>query len=129
MSNEGQRILIVDDEDCLARLMTTLLEHLGYTVDQASDGEQALQLGARHDYSAIICDLLMPIVNGMELYARWQAESPQLAERVIFITGDSPGKRTHEFLAVAGRPCLYKPFDAQDLVVTLDEVLGAAYAS
>ena len=129
MSNEGQRILIVDDEDCLARLMTTLLEHLGYRVDQASDGEEALELGSKHDYSAVICDLLMPTINGIELYQTWQAESPQLAERVIFVTGDNLGTQTSEFLDVAGRPCLYKPFDIRDLVATLDEVLGATYAS
>ncbi len=118
----GQRILIVDDEDTLARLMQALLEHLGYTVDRAVDGEKALQMGAQRNYAAVICDLLMPILNGMELFRIWQRESPELAQRVIFVTGDNLGTRTNRFVELSGRPCLYKPFDIKDLTAALDEV-------
>ncbi len=118
----GQRILIVDDEDILARLMQALLEHLGYTVDRATDGEKALQMGTQRNYSAVICDLLMPILNGMELFRIWQHESPELAERVIFVTGDNLGTRTNRFVELSGQPCLYKPFDIQELTTVLDDV-------
>ncbi len=128
MSNERQRILIVDDEDSLARLMKMLLEHLGYSVDWAANGQLALELGAQHSYAAIICDLLMPYVNGMELFEIWRAESPELAERVIFVTGDNLGTRTNRFLGLCGQPCLYKPFDIKELTQTLEDVT-ASYAS
>ena len=127
MNNGEYRILIVDDEGALARLMQMLLEHLGYVVDWAADGDKALQFGARHRYAAVICDLLMPIVNGMELFEIWQTESPDLAGRVIFVTGDNLGEQTNQFLELSGRPCLYKPFDIQDLTDVLEEVATAAW--
>jgi len=123
-SPNGQRILIVDDEDTLARLMQALLEHLGYAVDRAADGEKALQLGAQRSYSAVICDLLMPTLNGMELFQIWQNESPELAQRVIFVTGDNLGVRTNRFVELSGQPCLYKPFDIEELTSVLDDVTG-----
>jgi len=124
----GQRILIVDDEDTLARLMQALLEHLGYAVDRATDGEKALQMGAQRSYSAVICDLLMPILNGMELFRIWQHQSPELAQRVIFVTGDNLGTRTNRFVELSGQPCLYKPFDINELTTVLDDVTRV-YAS
>jgi len=120
----GQRILIVDDEDTLARLMQALLEHLGYAVDRAADGEKALRMGARRSYCAVICDLLMPTLNGMELFRIWQHQSPELAQRVIFVTGDNLGTRTNRFVELSGQPCLYKPFDIKELTTTLGEVTG-----
>ena len=126
MSNPcEQHILIVDDESALAHLMQTLLKHLGYVVDWAADGQQAIHLAAEHSYAAVICDLLMPTINGMELYETWQAESPELAARVIFTTGDNLSTRTNRFVEASGRPCLYKPFDVEDLTNTLDQVIAA----
>ena len=127
-NNNDERILIVDDESTLARLMRMLLEHMGYSVDWASNGHKALQLGADHRYSAVICDLLMPGMNGMELFHIWQSESPELARRVIFVTGDNLGTRTNRFLQHSGRPCLYKPFDIEELTGTL-QLVTRAYAS
>jgi len=124
----GQRILIVDDEDSLARLMQALLEHLDYEVDRAADGQKALQLAAERSYAAVICDLLMPKLNGMELFNIWQHQAPELARRVIFITGDNLGSRTNRFVKLSGRPCLYKPFDIKELISALDDVAGV-YAS
>ena len=124
----GQRILIVDDEDTLARLMQALLEHLGYAVDRAGDGEKALKLGAQRNYCAVLCDLLMPTLNGMELFKIWQNKSPELAQRVIFVTGDNLGNRTNRFVELSGQPCLYKPFNIEELTAIIEEVTGA-YAS
>lgn len=122
MNSNKQRILIVDDEGALARLMKILIENLGYGVDWAGNGKKALALGAQQDYAAIICDLLMPTMGGIELFEIWKDTSPQLAERMIFVTGDNLGQRTNRFLNQCGRPCLYKPFDIHDLTDTLERV-------
>jgi DNA-binding response OmpR family regulator len=122
---EEQRILIVDDEGTLARLMQMVLEYLGYAVDWAEDGEKALMFGQQHEYAAVICDILMPIVNGMELFEIWQEQAPELAARVIFVTGGNLGSRTNRFIELCGRPCLYKPFDMKELTNTLHEVTEA----
>lgn len=129
MNTSAHRVLIVDDEGALARLMQMLLEHLGYVVDWAADGEKALHLGAQRRYAAVLCDLLMPVINGMELFKIWQAEAPEIADRVIFVTGDNLGFQTNRFLESSGRPCLHKPFDIQDLTDVLEEVTATAWAS
>ena len=126
--NGQQRILVVDDESSLARLIQMVMEYQGYVVDWAADGEEALALGRRHEYAAVICDILMPILDGVELYQIWQANAPQLAQRVIFVTGGNLGSRTDRFIHLCGRPCLYKPFDMRELASTIQEVAGV-YAS
>jgi len=99
------------------------LQGAGYDVDRVSEGEQACALVRNHDYCAVLCDLLMPHISGQALYQRWLQERPALAERTIFVTGD--GISSHAFLQESQRPCLYKPFHAEDLVKAVTEVLEA----
>jgi CheY-like chemotaxis protein len=90
-----------------------------------SSGVEALELlegGA--DFDAILCDLMMPEVSGMELCRRLSATRPDLASRVVFMTGGAftPGAR--EFIRECGRPTLTKPFDLGELRRQVDEVVA-----
>ena len=124
----GKRALIVDDEATVGEVMSKVLEEMGYEVDCAMDGHEALELAKARHYSTIICDILMPGVNGMVLYETWEEECPELAEKTIFVTGDNVGFETSEFIARTGRRCLYKPFRLDDLarvVIEAQEAEGA----
>lgn len=122
----GYSALIVDDEQCIGNILTGLLEKFGYEVDYATGGEEALQFTRGREYSAIICDILMPGLNGMKLYERWQEESPENASRTIFVTGDSLGYETNAFLHRTGCRCIYKPFKLMDLAEALIELTSAS---
>lgn len=119
---EGKRALIVDDEAVVGEIMCRVLEQMGYEVDAALNGQQALELSRTHTYAAAICDILMPGLNGMHLYDTWLQEAPDLAAHTIFVTGDNLGYETSQFLTRTGRRCIYKPFKLADLAQAVVEV-------
>lgn len=64
------RILIVEDEEKIARFVTLELEHEGYQVEHAADGRAAVDLALERDYDLILLDVLLPQLNGMEVLRR-----------------------------------------------------------
>jgi len=119
---QGKRALIVDDEPTVGHVMSRVLEHMGYEVDCVLDGQQAMHMAKEAHYSTVICDILMPGLNGMALYETWQEECPELVERTIFVTGDCLGFEVNEFLARTGARCIFKPFKLDDLARLVAEL-------
>ena len=64
------RILIVEDEEKIARFVTLELEHEGYQVEHAADGRTAVDLALERDYDLVLLDVLLPQLNGMEVLRR-----------------------------------------------------------
>lgn len=64
------RILIVEDEEKIARFVTLELEHEGYQVEHAADGRTAVDLALERNYDLILLDVLLPQLNGMEVLRR-----------------------------------------------------------
>src|ERR687887_133474 len=111
----GPAVLVVDDDQALRGLFTTLLGRKGFNVDTASDGRVAYDQLNRHNYSVILLDLMMPEVNGFELLDRLERDSPKLLERVIVMTGAS--QRAIEKLDTSKVwGLIRKPFDIDQLV-------------
>ncbi len=123
--DEGRaRLLVVDDEVEIADLMRAFLEGAGYEVATAESGEVALALLGEARFDAVVSDLRMPDLDGAGLYRRLRADWPQLARRLMFVTGDtlSPGARS--FLEETGCPCLDKPFTKADLLARVQQLLA-----
>jgi YesN/AraC family two-component response regulator len=72
MNKENYRILIVDDEKSMLLLLRRIIESEGYTVQSASDGEEALLIAGKYKPHMIITDLVMPVVDGMELMKKYK---------------------------------------------------------
>jgi two-component system cell cycle sensor histidine kinase/response regulator CckA len=126
----GGRVLVVDDEEFVARTLRGFLEDLGMevsTVATAAAAWRALCTGAT-SFDAITLDLRMPGASGQELYDRLARDSPAVAARVIFVTGDTADPDTQAFLEQTGRPVLLKPFQIEALSVALARVLVAGRA-
>ena len=116
------RLLIVDDEPALLRSVRALLSTT-HDVVTATSGRQALaMLRADHGFDAVLADLMMADVTGMELYDAVLADHPQLARRFVFMTGGTFTERGRDFLAHVSNPCLEKPFDAAELLDMVDKV-------
>ena len=81
--NDRSTILLVDDEDAVRRVLTFPLERDGYTVLQAGDGEEALELFARETVDLVILDLMLPKLDGLEVCKRLRATS---AVPIIMLT-------------------------------------------
>jgi PAS domain S-box-containing protein len=117
-------ILIVEDEESLGKFISEALVEEGYSVRTVSRGEEAIELLKVLRFDLIITDLKMPGVGGKELYTYIRKHVPNLADRVLFMTGDVLGKDTQRFLEITGNPCIEKPFDLARLFMMISEIFG-----
>jgi two-component system NtrC family sensor kinase len=123
---KGTRALVVEDELALGEAVAAALADEGFKVDRAGNGEEALaRLRERH-YDVIICDLKMPKVDGMMFFSEVSATMPQVARRLVFVTGDVAGTEAERFLEESGCRWVPKPFRLRDLVRIARETLGIA---
>jgi CheY-like chemotaxis protein len=119
------KILLIEDEPSIVRALIRLLHHEGYTVDTADNGQRALAQLHTQPYDLILCDLHMPVLDGVAFYTLLEQQAPTLCQRVIFLTGDTLGAASTAFLAQCGQPCLYKPCTAAGVRCTLQQQLEA----
>src|SRR5260370_9169568 len=73
-----RRVLIADDEESIRHVLTVLLSERGYEVRAVSDGQEALRELAAQDYDALVTDVRMPRLNGLDLLRAAQAQSPEM---------------------------------------------------
>jgi two-component system NtrC family sensor kinase len=120
----GRHVLILEDEVEIARLMARYLERLGYRASVAHEARAALQMIAEESPDLVLTDLKMPGMSGREFYAELRKTCPELAERVIFVTGDTVSPDTQSFLKQIGRPHLAKPFSLEEVRAAVAAALG-----
>jgi len=87
---KGARVLIVDDDTEVLRLMTSAIERAGATVGTAASGEQGLEMAANSDYDLMITDVQMPGIDGIELMRRVKELIPDMETIVVTGHGDIP---------------------------------------
>ncbi|HEY2377470.1 MAG TPA: PAS domain S-box protein [Gemmatimonadaceae bacterium] len=115
---EGLRILIADDEAPIREALSRFLEKSGHAVVAVDSGGGALAAAREQTFDAILLDMRMPDISGKNVFERWASERPELARRVVFLTGDIVSADLQQFLAGTGQPFLAKPFDL-DVVLQL----------
>ncbi len=120
----GSTVLVVEDEPALAAAVGEALMDAGFAVDRAGDGEEALRRVNAKTYDLIVCDLKMPRIDGRRFYQKLSASNPDVARRVIFVTGDVAGTEAERFLQESGCRWLAKPFRLGDLLRTAREILA-----
>jgi CheY-like chemotaxis protein len=96
--NENKNGLIIDDENIVIIFLRRLLEKWNFQADYADNALDALTNISHKDYDFILMDVRMPDINGLELYKKINNIKPEMANRIIFVTGDTAGKDTIEFL-------------------------------
>ena len=117
---DARVILVVDDEESVRLLLSTLLERDSYTVLVANDGQHALEVARRHagEISALVTDYKMPHLNGLELARTLVAERPEM--RVMIMSGRVSNP---EALQRCGFPMLSKPFTITTFLNSLKQCL------
>lgn len=120
---ERNTALVIDDDAMVRASMVTVLEVMGYVVETAGDGEEALPMLASGNYAVIFCDILMPRMKGTELYAHVVSRDPEMAGRFIFVTGWSGTARDLHVVNQSGQPCLHKPFHVHELIAALRGII------
>lgn len=118
------RILIIDDEEQLTKALGAALSP-DYDYVLCSRARSALDLFARGlRFDVILCDLIMPEMNGMELYGELSRRAPDLASRMVFMTGCVMDQRVRRFLAAVPNVCLEKPFETRRLRALIEARLA-----
>jgi CheY-like chemotaxis protein len=111
-----RRVLAVDDEALLLKAYKRMLAE-SHDVQTALGGEEALRLLERTDgFEVILCDLQMPDMSGMELFADVQRRFPDLADRFVFVTGGAFSPEAKLFLEEVGPPVIHKPFHIEEVL-------------
>jgi len=121
----GTRVLVLEDEPTVARLIADVLEDEGSRVDVLLDAREALDRADRVTYALAICDMKMPDLDGEHFYLALARAKNPLHERFLFVTGDVLAARTRDFLERYNLPHVAKPFRVEELTDKIRGVLGA----
>lgn len=118
-------ILLIEDEAAVTAFVRAALERRGYSVVPVCSGVEGLQQLADGQYRGVISDIRMPgNVNGAEVHAWIRQNRPDLAARIILISGDTANSETQDLLENSGTPCIEKPFRVQYLLSVVEKTFG-----
>lgn len=120
-----ETILVVEDDPQLLQVTQQLLEHLGYRVLVAAEPQQALELARNYpgEIQLLLTDVIMPGLNGRELYERLVAERPRL--KVLYTSGYAENVISRDGILLAEAAFLPKPFSLPRLAAKIREVLSS----
>ena len=104
------KVLIIDDETLAAKALGRILRQ--HQVEIAEHATSGLHLVLQQDYDVIFCDLMMPDLSGMAVFAEVERVRPAAASRMVFITGGTFTEEARNFAARHAERCLFKPFDS-----------------
>ena len=121
---KGTRVLVVEDEPTVARLISDVLQDEGLQVEALLDGYEALERAARASYDLVICDMKMPGLDGQHFYETLACMGSPLSKRFLFVTGDVLSSHTQEFLERHRLPHVAKPFRVEELTEKVRRVLA-----
>jgi CheY-like chemotaxis protein len=115
----GAKLLVIDDEPMILGALRRSLS-AEYNVTCVGDGRKALErLRAGERYELILCDLMMPEMTGMDLFAELEKLAPEQASRMVFVSGGAFTPRAREFLERIPNARVEKPIDLQNLRLLL----------
>ena len=117
------RILIVEDEEKIARFVTLELEHEGYQVEYAADGRTAVDLALERDYDLVLLDVLLPQLNGVEVLRRIRKHKDV---PVIMVTARDAVMDKVAGLDAGADDYLTKPFAIEELFARIRVALKRA---
>ncbi|MEZ4667763.1 MAG: response regulator transcription factor [Anaerolineae bacterium] len=112
-TTDAAHVLVVDDEGAIRYSVSKTLQRIGYQVDEAASGEEALDLIAKREYEVILTDIRMPGVTGVELLKRIKDISADAI--VILMTGFASLGTAVESLRLGAHDYLIKPSSSQDI--------------
>ncbi|MDE0883317.1 MAG: sigma-54 dependent transcriptional regulator [Myxococcota bacterium] len=124
MSNSNERILVVDDEPNMRKVLSTQLKRAGFEVASAEDGKEAQQVLQRGGIDLLMTDIRMPRMDGLELLAWARQEMPDVP--VVVITAHGTVDTAVQAMKDGAFDFVSKPFDAGQLVRTVRKALDQA---
>jgi len=118
---ENARILIVDDDEDIRKVLTTILEHEGYIVESVGTARKAIAKTRDNFYNLALIDVRLPDLVGIELLTRMNDSTPKM--RKIIITGYPTLQNAIEAVNRGADAYIIKPFDMEKVLDTIKEEL------
>lgn len=114
-------ILVIDDEKAIRKTLNDILSYEGYAVEEAADGEQGLNLFKQKNYDAVLCDIKMPKLDGIEWLTRAREINPDVP--IIMISGHGNIETAVDAVKKGAFDYIAKPPDLNRLLITLRNAL------
>jgi len=118
---ETARILIVDDDENIRKVLATILEEEGYDIETADTAKRAIERSKRKFYNVALIDIRLPDMEGIELLTRMRETVPRM--RKIVITGYPTLQNAVEAVNRGADAYIMKPFDVDKVLATIKEQL------
>jgi DNA-binding NtrC family response regulator len=118
---ERARILVVDDDEDIRKVLATILEDNGYAVDTAKNGKEAVKKSKVKFYNLALIDIRLPDMEGTKLLAKIRDTTPKM--RKIMVTGYPSIQNAVEALNKGANAYIVKPFDMDNVLQTIKEQL------
>src|SRR6266849_5770161 len=120
-------VLLIEDEPAVMSYVLAVLERSGYTVVCSESGAEGLRRLESGNFLGVVSDMRTPGgVNGADVHAWVVRYRPELASRIVFITGDIANEETVATLRNTGVPCVEKPFRVQQFISVIEKTMGKA---
>ncbi|OPY79106.1 MAG: Autoinducer 2 sensor kinase/phosphatase LuxQ [Syntrophorhabdus sp. PtaU1.Bin058] len=124
---EPVRLLVVDDNPDSRELLCALLRPIGFEVDEAEDGREAIDLFTRHPYHAVLMDVRMPGMDGYEATQRLKATEAGKTTPIIAVTASAFGDEEDRVKGAGADAYIRKPFIEEEVLAILGQYLGLQY--
>ena len=120
------KVLVVEDENHIQRLIKIVLEKAGFAVETASNGEQALQKLHGEDYQPdlVLLDILMPGIDGLQVLKSIKENASTTAIPVVMLTALAQENVVVQGIKLGAKDYIRKPFHPQALVARVQDILG-----
>jgi len=116
------KVLVLEDNPVVQSGLVRALAHQKFSVTAASDAMAAFAELERAVFDVIVCDIGLPIVDGIAFYRQLVELHPSMSNRVLFVTAMANDPGVESFLKATGRPVLSKPFELDELVGAVRQV-------
>ena len=124
-----KKVLVVDDSETIRQHVAEALTAAGFQVIEASDGAAGLLRAAQHDFSMIILDVNMPLLNGLEMLERLRDDPKTASIPVVMLTTEAQRSMIERARQSGASAWLIKPIKVESLVSTVNKVLQQKAAS
>jgi DNA-binding response OmpR family regulator len=123
---EGPRVLLVEDEPVILRLLQVNFRLDGFEVDACSHGEEALRRAEANPPDAVILDVLLPGMNGFEVCERLRGHPTTASVPIVMVTAQAQDEDRARGYALGVQEYVTKPFEPSELVATVRRLIGVA---
>jgi len=121
-----KKILIVDDEEKVRRLIETTLSIGDFQIFQAKNGEEALKIAQEEKPALILLDIMMPGMDGFEVCKRLKSNSETKSSYIIMLTAKGQKQNIEKGYAVGTDDYFVKPFSPMELLNKVEQILGGS---